>query len=524
MTQDFPIDRRAIVLSAIFMFLLIILAGAAGVYILSDKGLKQALTFVNFTLELEDNYPGRLDWNQLLASARQAMFEQLDRYSGYVEPVQFDQLNEEMSGSYSGIGVSVVQHDQGLLIISVRENSPAAEVGLLSGDIIIEADGVELAGLTSGKSTQLLRGREGTSVKVAVFRPVLKDTLTVDVTRRKVDLLHIPFAGYTPDSVIYIRVLDFEAGTSHDIEAALDSLLHKKDMTPKGIILDLRGNPGGLFIESYHTANLFLEKGQFIVGTDGRSRWKEEKHYSTGHDITGGLPMAVMVDGGSASSAEIVSGSLQQLHRAVLVGDTTFGKGLVQGFTRFPDGSGLRLTISRYYLAGGVYLNQFDTALNEIGSGLAPDYFYRSNERSLFPRTLENSLLLQQFANLHQDEIIAQSKNFELADSWLDRFKAYARDNHFIFTSPETELAEFMVDLSHFESHSRDTRQTTARILDIARKSDMDKFDEYGDYIKRRLRRIAVERKYGTYRAYADVVVRSRPDIRFAARILKDDR
>ena len=194
--------------------------------------------------------------------------------------------------------------------------------------------------------------------------------------------------------------------------------------------------------------------------------------------------MAVMVDGGSASSAEIVSGSLQQLHRAVLVGDTTFGKGLVQGFTRFPDGSGLRLTISRYYLAGGVYLNQFDTALNEVGSGLAPDYFYRSNERSIFPRTLENSLLLQQFANLHQDEIIAQSENFELADSWLDRFKAYARDNHFIFTSPETELAEFIVDLGHFESHSRETRLTTARILNIARKSDMDKFEEYSDYIK----------------------------------------
>ena len=217
MTQNFPIDRRTIVLSALFMFLIVMLAGAAGVYILSDKSLKQALVFVNFTLQLEENYPGQLDWNRLYITARDAMFEQLDRYSGFIETDQFEQLDEELSGSYSGIGVSVVRHDRGLLIMSVRENSPAAEVGLLSGDIIIEADDVLLAGLTSDKSTRLLRGEEGTSVKIAAFRPVLEDTLTVDVTRRKVDLLHVPFAGYTPDSMIYIRVLDFEAGTTDDI-------------------------------------------------------------------------------------------------------------------------------------------------------------------------------------------------------------------------------------------------------------------------------------------------------------------
>jgi len=524
MTQNFPIDRRTIVLSAIFMFLIILLAGAAGVFILSDKSLKQALIFVNFTLELEENYPGQLDWDQLLVSAREAMFEQLDRYSGFVEVNQFEQLDEELSGSYSGIGVSVVRHDRGLLIMSVRENSPAAEVGLLSGDIIIEADDVVLAGLTSDKSTRLLRGKEGTSVKVAVFRPVLEDTLTVDVTRRKVDLLHVPFAGYTPDSVIYIRVLDFEAGTTDDIEAALDSLLNNKDITPRGIILDLKGNPGGLFLEAYHTANLFLEKGKFIVGTDGRSRWKEEKHYSSGRDKTGGLPLAVIVDGGSASSAEIVSGALKQLDRAVLIGDTTFGKGLVQGFTRFPDGNGLRLTISRYYLEGGIYLNEFDTALNEVGSGLAPDYYFRFSERTLFPRLLENSLLLQRYANLHEEEIIARSENFELANSWVDSFEVFTRENNFLYVSPETELARLLVELSHFESRSPDTRRAASGILDIARKNDIGKFEEYRAYIKMRLRQIAIERKYGTYRAYADVIVRSRPDIQLAARILKENR
>lgn len=515
-------DRRSIVLSALFMFLIILISGSAGVYILSDKSLQEAFYFVNFAFRLEEYYPGRLDWERMLTSARNAMFDQLDRYSGYMESRQFEQLDEELGGSYGGIGVTVVDHEQGLLIMSVRENGPAAEVGLLSGDVIIATDDINLAGMNSERATRLLRGREGTRVKVAVFRPVLNDTLTVTITRRQVDLLHVPFAGFTPDSMLYIRVLDFEAGTTRDIKNALDSLLGRKDMRPRGIILDLKGNPGGLFNEAYHTANLFLDKGRFIVGTRGRSRWKEEKHYSSGRDITGGLPLAVIIDGGSASSAEIVSGALRQLKRAVLIGDTTFGKGLVQGFTRFPDGSGLRLTISRYYLEGNVYLNEFDTALNEVGRGLPPDYYFPFTERQLFCRQLENSLILQQFANLHQEDIIQQSENFELDDRWVKTFEEYAKKNNFNFTSPRTQIAELLLDLSHLEGRSPEIRQKAGQILKISRESDMRKFYEYGSYIKIRLRQLAYERKFGIYRTYADVIIRSRPDIRLSAQILKE--
>ncbi|MFZ5979321.1 MAG: S41 family peptidase [Candidatus Zixiibacteriota bacterium] len=522
MGQPTPLDRRTIVLSALFLFLIILITGMTAVYILSDEGLKQAFLFVGLTLEIEHTYPGQLDWDKLLSSAREAMFNQLDRYSSFVEPQQFAQMDEELSGSYGGIGVSVVRHDRGLLIMSVRENGPAAEVGLLTGDIIITADSTDLAGLPSEIASGYLRGQAGTRVKIRVYRPVLEDTLTIEITRRLVDLLHVPFAGFTPDSMIYIRVIDFEAGASDDIRDALDSLLHRGDIEPRGVILDLKGNPGGLFREAYRTANLFLNKGQFIVGTDARSIWKEEKHYSGGEDLTGGLPMAVIVDRGSASSAEIVSGALQQLGRAVLVGDTTFGKGLVQGFTRFPDGSGLRLTISRYYLDGDKYLNEFDTALNEIGSGLAPDYYLKFSEQEMFPRVLENSLLLEQFATLHQDEILALGDHFELDDSWLERFKKYAGKEGFVYISNVTELAELMVDLSFFEHQPPWITQAAINILDIARLDDLGQFDKYRSHIKMRLRQLAVERKFGTSRAYADVLVRNRPDIQFAGQLLKE--
>ena len=524
MAQSPVLDRRTVVLSAIFLFLVIFLSGMTAVYVLSDKDLKQAFLFVGLTLEIENTYPGQVNWDELMNSAREAMFNELDRYSSFVEPQQFDQLDEELSGSYGGIGVSVFRHERGLMIMSVRENGPAAKVGLLTGDIIISADSISLAGLTPDIASGYLRGEEGTRVKIEVYRPVIEDTLTIEITRRRVDLLHVPFAGYTPDSNIYIRVLDFEAGTSEDIRDALDSLLKRDDIKPRGIILDLKGNPGGLFREAYRTANLFLDDGLFIVGTDARSIWKEEKHYSFGEDMTGGLPLAVIVDGGSASSAEIVSGALQQLGRAILVGDTTFGKGLVQGFTRFPDGSGLRLTISRYYLEGDKYLNQFDTALNEIGSGLEPDYYLKFTEQELFPRVLENSLFLQRFANLHQDEIIEQGENFELDDTWVERFKTYADEEGFVYTSNATELAELMVELSYFEGQPQKVQKAARDILAIARNNDLKKFDEYRSHIKMRLRQLAVERKYGTYRAYAAVIIKSRPDIQIASRLLKEQK
>ena len=406
--------------------------------------------------------------------------------------------------------------------MSVRENGPAGETGLLTGDVIIAADSVALAGISADSATSLLRGEEGTSVLARVFRPVTKDTIEVKIARRRIPLLHIPFAGYTSDSLVYIRLLDFEAGATEDVKSAFDSLINGKGNKPRprGLILDLRGNPGGLFAEAYETADLFLEEGAFIVGTDARSRWNEREYYATGTDLTEGLPLVIIIDRGSASSAEIVAGALKQAGRAVLVGDTTFGKGLVQGFTRFPDGDGLRLTIARYYFDNDLYLNDFDSTLNDTGHGLVPDYYFPSDETHPFMRTLDYSLLLQQFANQHQDEIITAAEEGELTDDWPQRFASFAKQNDFTYASTVTRLAELLADLAEMEQSSNDTKQATKKILDLARQDDENQFRLHTDYVKMRLKQIAFERKFGAYRAYRDVIVPQRPLIRFASQVL----
>jgi carboxyl-terminal processing protease len=408
------------------------------------------------------------------------------------------------------------------MVMSVRENGPAAGAGLLSGDIIIEADSTKLRWLTVEEASKVLRGEPGTDLLLTIFRPVSSDTIPVQLKRAQIDLLHIPFAGYTPDSILYIRLLDFDAGAAQDVEAALDSLLADNG-SPKGVILDMRGNPGGLFSEAYETANLFLENGQFIVGTSARSRWNERDYYSSGDDVTGGAPMAVLVDRGSASAAEIVGGALSQLDRAILVGDTTFGKGLVQGFTRFWDGSGMRLTISRYYLEGDVFLNEFDSTLEDIGHGLPPDHYFRSQERYEFPRNLERSLLLQEFANQHQDEIVSSSGEFRLSAEWVDRFESYCRSKGFQFASGATQAALVMNEVANLDRARIPLVKTVGQVLRRARAEDRRQFDRYADYIKMRLKQIAYERKYGIYEAYAKVLVRERPEIQLATQLLLDN-
>ncbi|RME24472.1 MAG: PDZ domain-containing protein, partial [Candidatus Zixiibacteriota bacterium] len=335
--MNYTSPRKQFLLAIAFMLVLVLVGGGMGIYVMSDPDLQSALTMARVAADVRRQYNDDVNWDRMFNAAMSAMTDQLDRYSFYIDSTQMSFMHEEFSGAYGGIGVTVMPHDSGLTIVSVRENGPAAQVGLLSGDIIIQADTTPLAGLSPEACTALLRGKPGTKVTVKALRPATADTLTVTVPRERIALLHVPFAGLTEDSVLYIRLLDFEAGAADDVKAALDSLVVNAPARPHGIILDLRDNPGGLLTEAYHTADLFLESGQLIVGIDTRHRWQQEQLVSSGHDQTGGLPMAVMVNRGSASAAEIVSGALRQLGRAIMVGDTTFGKGLVQGFTDFDD-------------------------------------------------------------------------------------------------------------------------------------------------------------------------------------------
>ena len=515
-------DRRSLILASLLAVALVVVCGLIGLYVFSSPDIMLVHQFAATFAQVESAYAESVDHEALIKSARQGMFDRLDRYSFYIPPVNMDRMREESTGSYAGIGVTIVRHNGGFLIVSVRAEGPAQTAGLLIGDIIL-ADSATV-GLEQDPNDllNLLRGQPGDSLTIHVYRRAMNDTLEISLPRQKVKLEHLPFAGITSDNKLYLKLEDFETGASDDVKAAIDSLLVENDNPPDGIIFDLRGNPGGRLAEAFLTADIFLDEDRLIVGTTGRSRWTDQESYSTGEDRTGGLPIVILVDNASASAAEIVAGALKQHGRAVLVGDTTFGKGLVQGYSSFPDGSGMRLTISRYYLEGRLYLNQFDSTFSEIGAGLVPDHWYKFDSDRRFIRFLENSFLFFDFAAIHNDSLVDQTKDGTIGNRWLNRFADFAISEGFIYTSESTTEAKRLVDLAANQENSKPLLKGANDLLIKAQKLDIDLLIEHGDFIKRRLTEIAWQRKFGTYQAWSRITIRNRPDIDYAAKVMEN--
>jgi len=514
-------DRRDFITSAILIIVLVFLSGGMGAYVLSDPGIRDSNLLVKSIEAIQTAYIDEIPTEELIESAKNGMFESLDRYSSYVKTDDLNRMEEELSGEYAGIGVTITWHEMGLLVMSVREDGPSYKVGLLPGDIIIKADTVSLTGLKISESGNILRGEEGTDVQIAIYHPMSDDTIEVIITREKMSLIHVPYAGLTLDSMLYIRLWDFEAGASDQVQAAIDSLFINSQIKPQGLVLDLRGNPGGLFREAYEVANLFLEDGEFIVGTDARSHWNEVEIRAEGEDKTNNLPMIVMVDRGSASSSEIVAGALQQADRAFLVGDTTFGKGLVQGYVTFPGGDGLRLTISRYYFNNNLFINEFDSTLLGTGSGLIPDYYYHQIRRNDYIRTLENSFLLQSFSDKNNEEIINSTYENMQSDTWMNRLEEFLIQNEFHYYSPTTLEVEQILFDAKFENYSNKTLIVLDKFISQSIYIDNKLHYEMSDYIAMRLMQIAWQREYGTFRSYSDVIIKYSGDIKYAANLLK---
>jgi hypothetical protein len=230
--------------------------------------------------------------------------------------------------------------------------------------------------------------------------------------------------------------------------------------------------------------------------------------------------MAILVDRGSASAAEIVAGALRYNDRAVLVGDTTFGKGLVQGFWEFPGGDGLRLTISRYYFQGDVFLNDYDTTLTETGRGLPPDYHVEPDYGGRFGRELDNSLLLQRFVSIHLDSLVEAWKSGTLDTSWIERLAVYAHAEGFTFQSPTTEATELFGALAELKTASDELLGLSERLTRKAEVLDSRLWLTHADYIFSRMERLLVERHLGMYEAYRTVIVPRREDIRLATKLL----
>lgn len=327
-----------------------------------DASVARNLTTFNALVkELEMNYVDTIRPKEAFNSAIAAFLSTVDPYTEYYSAEQRSDLTKLTTGQfdYGGIGSFIMQRDSASFISYPMEGAPAAKAGLRSGDQIIRVDSVDTSHMGSEAVSKLLRGQAGTPLTVTVRRPYVTDSiLTFEMVRGKLVEPSVPYWGVIDGNTGYIRVTQFIEQTGKDVREALESF--KKDPAVEQIVLDLRGNGGGLLEQAVDIVGNFVPKGTEVLRTRGRDA-KSEKIYKTTHTpIFPDIPLAVLIDGGSASASEITAGSLQDLDRAVLVGSRSFGKGLVQSTMQLPYDGLLKVTVAKYYIPSGRLIQALD--------------------------------------------------------------------------------------------------------------------------------------------------------------------
>lgn len=318
--------------------------------------------------KLEMFYVDTLSADTVMRAAIDAMLGEIDPFTEYYPADDNEEIREMTTGTYAGIGAVIryLEKERRVAIIEPLEGSPATDVGLMAGDVILFIDSTDVEGKSSAEVSKMLRGEAGTTFSLTVRRYGITDSLTFHITRRNIATPTVPYYGMVTDSVGYVLFDRFVEDSWKELRNAVTDL---KAKGAQALVLDLRGNPGGALSEAVEVTNLFVPKRQKVVYTRGKLKSVNTEHFTRQEPLDATIPLAVLVDGATASAAEIVAGALQDMDRAVIVGQRTYGKGLVQMVRSVPYDGTLKITTSRYYIPSGRCIQAYDYRhLNADGS------------------------------------------------------------------------------------------------------------------------------------------------------------
>jgi carboxyl-terminal processing protease len=315
-----------------------------------DRLPEQYKVFASALQAIENEYVGEVESDRLVYGAIQGMLQTLDPHSSFMDPKSYTQMRERQEGRYYGLGISIGVVDNEITVASVFEGSPAYQRGVRRGDVIARIEGEDTKGWASDQAVKRLRGEKGTTVRISVRRAGYDRLIDLPVTRDEIHMPTIPAAFMMDATTAYVKVTDFGENTDQELGRAL------KDLAGKGmrrLVFDLRGNPGGALDQAIKVANRFLPRGNPIVITRGRQQSSEQTYRATESSDYLNIPMVTLVNRTSASASEIVSGALQDHDRSIIVGETTFGKALVQSVFKVSGNAGAAITTARYYTPSG---------------------------------------------------------------------------------------------------------------------------------------------------------------------------
>jgi len=451
--------------------------------------------------ELNLYYVDEITPGEMVKSSIDAMLEDLDPYTVYIPESEIEDYRVLLSGEYGGIGALIGNHDGNLTISEPYEDFPAQEAGIIAGDILVAVDGESIEGRNTEQVSQVLKGTPGTDVTVTIER----DGQRMDKTmkRENVKIPDVPYFGMLDEKTGYIKLTQFTETASSQVGAAFRELEDEKGMDQ--LILDLRGNGGGLLIESVNIVNFFVPRGQEVVATKGKVEKWNRSHKTLNQPINTEIPVVVLVDGGSASASEIVSGSLQDLDRAVILGETTYGKGLVQQPRDLTYGAKLKVTIAKYYTPSGRciqkidYSNRVDGIVDEVpdsvitafktkngrevfdGRGIEPDVKVEKETLSnISAAMILNHLIFDyatQYARNH--ESIAEAEEFKLSDGDYQAFVSWVKTQEYDYENQSIgafEALEKVVEQEKYSEMAKAELEALRERLQPSKNVDLERF------------------------------------------------
>jgi carboxyl-terminal processing protease len=459
-----------------------------------DKNFQIAKNLdIYYTLFRELNlfYVDDVDPTKLVKTSIDKMLESLDPYTNYIPEDDVEDFKFMTTGEYAGIGALISKQNGKIVISEPYEGFPAQKSGLKAGDILLEVAGKSTEKLSTEDVSTLLKGPASKAVVVKIQRYGQKKPIDIEIIREKIQIDPVPYYGMIDKETGYIRLSNFTADCTERVKMALIELKEKQGA--KSLVLDLRSNPGGLLIEAVRIANLFVPKGQEIVSTRGKVKQWDKVYTATENPIDTVMPIAVLVNRGSASASEIVAGAIQDLDRGMIIGTRTFGKGLVQTTRDLSYNAKLKITTAKYYIPSGRCIQALDYShRNEDGSvGVVPDSliskFTTKKGRivfdggGVFP---DLSVGDETLSNLAMN-LVGQSKVFDFATYFNSKTAAIASPE--IFTITPEVYADFVqfVKGQDFKYESK-TEEELDQLLDVAKKEkyydlSKDEFDKLKD-------------------------------------------
>lgn len=528
--------------------LLILSASSIGLFAQNENNFKigKNLDIYSHLLnELNINYVDTLDVNNLVRTSIDEMLKKLDPYTFFISEDEVDDFEVLTTGTYGGIGVDILQYKGKVIASGVHEGFSGQRAGIKTGDVFIEVDGKNVVGKTSAQVSKLVKGKPGSSLILKFKRLNVEANITINLKRETINIDNVPYYTILEKNIGYIYLSSFTTNAAKEVKNAFLELKNISDL--KGLVIDLRGNGGGLMNEAIEIVNLFVEKGKEVVSTKGKITDKNFTHISTSTPIDLDIPLVVLINSRSASASEIVAGAIQDLDRGILIGQRSFGKGLVQNVIPLNYNSQVKVTVAKYYIPSGRCIQAIDYSLKDEngnfttipdsliaefrtsngrkvydGGGIEPDIKIKPRILSKISISLFSKLLIFDYAIKYNSEhkSIPSIKKFKLTEKDYQDFIEYIKSKDYDYeTKSELSLKKLIENAKkeNYYDAIKDQLKSLEKSMIHNKETDLEK---HKDEILRLLE-MEIASKYFYEKGKIQVSLKKNSELEKAIEILK---